>query len=474
MINSGKIKVDNKEYNVFLEQVGETITPVETIPIPQPITGNNYYLVTEIGAGVQVAWNIAGGSGNYSYRLGTAVYIGSMNAPKNVNWDVTVIDNGTRKEYPVKVDTSKRGAVNFNGTGNDYIIEENTSVVNSTTPPVVVQSNNNSFNFNQVQLNIAPLNQKIKLSKKIHFQTSAWSAGRNYYGNSGMRFQLSRDGRTIYNLELKDDEFPKEVNNSFNLSSHPDDLKNNHPTCARLILPEGDYKVEYENSSSSIDYPIVFTLIDAKNAGYFVYYPCGLTKEDTLFFKQLDKGESLTTNLRLHDTVGVIRQEGDTLCRGVFINFIVDGKISLERFQTDFGGGQYQTFDYFRSVSAIDNSIVRYVMEKDHSKFIEIEFFPNSNEFKVLAKNGIDVAEEHIDLTQSVFNKVDYTSNGVKFPNFKMTNNAGFEMMNEFGSIMQKNINGDLVENGAEHIIIPFINGKYQSTQKWRYNCIIQ
>jgi hypothetical protein len=404
--------------------------------------------------------------------LGTYVGGNSLWMPSSTTWKLKIREIGTGNYVDVEVNSGACGAPGSYKIGGTTVVSEVTTVTNTSTvvtsKPIEIQTTN-SFALKIPQLNIAPLNQRIKLSKKIQFQTSAWSAGRSEYGNSGMKFQLSRDGRVIYNLEASDNEFPKEMNNAFNLGSHPDDLKNNHPTSTRLILPEGTYKVEYQNNSN-IDYPIVLTLIDAKDAAYFVYYPCGLKKPETLFYKQLNKGESITANLTLHDTVGVVKQQGENLHRGVFINFIVDGKISLERFQVDFGNNQYQTFDYFRAVSATEISKLRYVMEKDHSKFIEIAFYPNSDEFEVISKNGIDVAEEHVDLTQSVFQLVNYGTNGVKFSNFKMTNNAGYEMKEDFGSIMQKK-NGELVENGDENIVIPFINGKYQSTQQWRYNC---
>lgn len=384
--------------------------------------------------------------------------------PSDSIWIIVLkFNNGTRASIELN---GKYGS--FQLTGGNIVTEGTTDVVESTTSPVVVNpSTNNSFSFNTPQLNIAPLNQRIKLSNKIQFQTSAWSAGKG----SGMRIQISRDGRTIYNHEVGDNQYPKEVDNPFNLSKHPDDWKNNHSTSARLILPKGTYKIEYQNSTS-IDYPIVFTLIDSKDAGYFVYYQCGLKKKETLFFKQLNKGESLTTDFTLYENVPVIKQEGNVLRKAVFINFIVDGKLSLERFEVDFGNGQYQSFDQLRAISTVDDTRLRYVMEKDHSKFIEIMFYPNSKEFMVVAKNGVDVAEEHIDLSESIFDFSDNNNDGVKFPNFKMTNNSGFEMLSEFGSIMQRNENGDLVENGADpEVIIPFIDGEYKSTQSWRYDC---
>ena len=123
----------------------ETPTQTTTVPTTGASTGNSYKVIDN-GGNVRVDWNIQGGSGNYSYRLGDNIYHGSMNAPKNVDWTVTIIDNGTRKEYPVSVSTKQLGLINFNGT----VVIPPPTVETPTTPAVVVQTQtptqvNNNF-----------------------------------------------------------------------------------------------------------------------------------------------------------------------------------------------------------------------------------------------------------------------------------------------------------------------------------------
>ena len=114
---------------------------IEIKPItPTQVEGNSYNVSYENGK-YRVSWNIKGGSGNYSYRLGSNIYSGNMETEKVVNWDVTVIDNNTKAEYPVKVDTSKLGVVNFNGTTSE---KETPIVVQVVTTPTQTQTVNSS------------------------------------------------------------------------------------------------------------------------------------------------------------------------------------------------------------------------------------------------------------------------------------------------------------------------------------------
>ena len=146
-----------------------------------------------------------------------------LNVPRNVIWDVTAIDNVTRKEILFKVDTHKDGIVNFNNTGSPLVTNPIvvTEPIIDTTPPVVVNSDYNYSELNReyfiqpkVKL-VLPTRENSYIAQKFKISQNGkliceydrpygWNTESSYMGNHPLEWQPAvENGRIDVLIENK-------------------------------------------------------------------------------------------------------------------------------------------------------------------------------------------------------------------------------------------------------------------------------
>lgn len=368
----GQITLDGKTTDLYINE--DSATQPQAPVVSQP-TGDGFVVksitVADNGSNKRVSWDLVGGSGNYSYKLGSDVYPTTlMFAPNNVQWDVTIIDNVTRKEYPIRIDTSKVGTVNFNVTGRPI---EAKPVVEKPKVTLPVVTNNQRYEA-------IPFGVETEIkSGKVLVQISSDSHGQGH--NSGLYSKFSKDGVEIVSVETKDNQLlPGAVYN------------NNHMNAYQIVFPEGEIQFDYTHTSER-GLPITLGMGEIHNNEGYTFYK---NTSVGIFAKKVEKGESFSTKFRIEekDDYGVVN--GKNLHKYAWFNFIKDGKIYHSNLEINFGDGTWYPYHGNFEINSKSNVTVRSKENKNAWVQFEIKVGDtgNTGSVKVIAKSEVDLCEK--------------------------------------------------------------------------------
>lgn len=385
MENSGKIKIGSKEYNVFLEEINNsnstttTTTPVEELPVD---TSLGIIIVTP------------------RYDSESKQFVASLSrlgkSPSEISWDgvkyypFSVIRQEANKAttywvkinnipYKIEIKTadihSTPVIVNFNSTGDNPIIEEETTpVVDSTTPPVVVPENT-------ARPQVNPLTGFAEIGKKYHvFQKTRLHLSSYVAGDKGQYVSVKKDGVTLFEMNTYDGQIqdPKEI------------TMGNHHVASILPVDEGDIDFYFENTSKEGAH-VVGLIKDFKMA-YEQYNRNGLQYAEA--WKRLEEGQSWNYTFNIKHNRGGFIKDGKF---EIFFPVFKDGKLLINK-QILFNGSQHGLGNTFVNQYSKNTIHVAILNEPSVSIDVEVETFGlnDTPNIKVVTKNGLDIHPNHV------------------------------------------------------------------------------
>lgn len=369
---------DGIEYEVVLKKITSSApqTPPITPNLPSVLNGDfslKKLAVDNYGESKRVSWEMHGGSGNYSYRLGDTTYPSPfMIAPNNVQWDITVIDNQTRKEVTFKVDTAKTGTINFNITDNPIVINT-TEVPVVTTPPVV----DNSYSVVK-ETNFA----QIGVVYESEIRARLLCPSRENSNNPQYLKIEDESGNIIYNY-----------NRLLGFKAESE-YWGNHGRESQFALKEGNYKITVINTGVL---PIITGITDKDQYAFYNirghlkltnFWKRLLTNENVSFIQYIKDNENKKSVMRnWNDTANAFRltcpfyENGEITTDEVVVEGRPNGLEVMEH--------SSEFFRFFKKSNPSKNTVIQLITGGIH----------DIPKFKVIEKNGLEINPKYTMLT---------------------------------------------------------------------------
>lgn len=389
MENSGKIKIGNKEYNVFLQEIGTVaqepnIPPVVIPDVPVSNSGNvsfngvrfdagrnEYVIGVKIGNAIpsEISWN---GNAFYSF----SVLFQKANTT-NSYWFKSN-DKITKVEIKIgnSVSDISINGVNFNETGST--VDTNST---NTTPPVVVppitipNTNNPQRPLGNPLTGFAEIGKEYHVFQKTRLHLSSYVAG-----DKAQYYSVKKDGVILFTMNTIDGEVqdPKEI------------TMGNHHVASILPIDEGDIEMYFENTSK--EGAQVVGLIKRHMMAYEQYNKDGLQFAEA--WKRLEEGQSWSHTFNIKHNRGDLIKDGKF---EVFFPVFKNGKLLINK-QIMFNGSQYGLGNTF--IDPYSVYTVRASVMYEPSLYIEVEVktagLSDYPIIKVISKNGLDVHPKHV------------------------------------------------------------------------------
>lgn len=373
MQETGKIKIGEKNYKVFLEEIVGT-TPVETIPLPIVVENTNSGVTVKaesINNKEERFFRISGpikglAYGNKPDDFG--VFYGGVFVQKLCVWEVILLLNNNAK---IKVKLNWNGDFQLTGD-NNVIIEGTTEVVEPVTSPVVDQT--------QVDVSVPNPSKYQRESAKL---------GEWY--QSGEKFRLlpcsHGDYPANYYYKLESDALVYEnFGQRMKMPSDRDkDKQGDHPEENQQALANGNYKITVKNR---LDENVIYGVVTKTQ--YDQYNPGGLILAD--WWVRLKKGESASQSFdwseKCNKDALIIGGYSKKPCLSITRPFYRDGIIYIEEMRIEGSPNGAE-------VSQEGSTTLKYYSAIEPNINITIEYqgggVGQPAKYRVVEKNGLEV-----------------------------------------------------------------------------------
>jgi hypothetical protein len=336
---------------------------------------------------------------------------------------------------------------------------------------------------------------QIPITEKVALQLSTFTI--NYDENNkriscfpGLDYQIVSNNKIVYESgNLAENTFPS---GSF--------FENNHPFNAAIILPVGNYQLNYKAQYKAQNFPVYAGIYSIEKGNPYSYqgldtvigntdYLTGkfLTPTDpelnSNVFQLKNYFKAVPTQIKVND----LTSENDQIVKVLRFNVRKNGKISLDNYKVsvqglrDYSQGSKESFNYFLPVylspknsNELENYTLRVSEITNENNFVTFKVFPNRggdiSYFQKITQNGtLSVEEQDVFVSPNEF-KITNGSIATNLKNsspikdnetiYKLYSMASYKMINNVqwlgkdNKLTSKNSNPSIVKCAETYKII--------------------